>query len=79
MSQTRLGSFAEAWFNVAVGFGINFLGNIYILPHFGLHPTVKDALWIGVVFTVISVARSYLLRRVMNAYKARWNTVAANG
>lgn len=30
MSQTKLGSFAEAWFNVAVGFGINYLGNIFI-------------------------------------------------
>jgi hypothetical protein len=76
MSQTKLGSFAEAWFNVAVGFGINFLGNIYILPMWGLHPSVNDALMIGVVFTVISVARSYILRRFMNRWKARWNVAA---
>lgn len=75
MSQTKLGSFAEAWFNVAVGFGINYLGNIFILPVFGLLVTYSQAFWIGVIFTVISVARSYLLRRIMNNYKARWNKV----
>lgn len=74
MSQTRLGSFAEAWFNVAVGFGINFLGNIFILPLFGLMVTAGQAFSIGIIFTVISVARSYVLRRIMNSYKAKWNT-----
>lgn len=73
MSQTRLGSFAEAWFNVAVGFGINYLGNIFILPLFGLEVGYDTAFYIGVIFTVISVARSYILRRIMNSYKARWN------
>lgn len=73
MSQTRLGSFIEAWVNVAVGFGINFLGNIYILPHFGFDVTAGQAFSIGLIFTVISVARSYSLRRVMNMIKAKWN------
>jgi hypothetical protein len=76
MSQTKLGSFAEAWFNVAVGFGINYLGNLFILPLFGLNVTYGQAFYIGLVFTVISVARSYLLRRFMNSWKARWNMVS---
>jgi hypothetical protein len=76
MSQTKLGSFAEAWFNVAVGFGINYAGNIFILPLFGFNVSYSDALWIGVIFTVISVVRSYVLRRVMNNYKARWNNAS---
>lgn len=79
MSQTRLGSFAEAWFNVAVGFGINYMGNIFILPLFGLHVTYGQAFWIGVIFTIISVARSYLLRRFMNNWKARWNVESTSG
>jgi hypothetical protein len=77
MSQTKLGSFAEAWFNVAVGFGINYLGNIFILPLFGLNVSYSQAFWIGVIFTVISVARSYFLRRFMNNWKAHWNMEAA--
>lgn len=78
MGQSRLGSFVEAWGNVVVGFGINFLGNMYILPVFGLHPTVSEALGIGVVFTFISVARSYIMRRVFNSLKARWNREEAS-
>lgn len=67
MNQTRLGSFIEACFNVAVGFAINFLANLAILPLFGFHVTGVQALGIGVFFTVISVARSYLIRRFFNA------------
>lgn len=76
--QTKLGSFIEAWGNVAVGFGINFFGNIYILPLWGLHPSVMDALGIGVVFTFISVARSYILRRGFNRLKSKWNREELN-
>ncbi|WP_413879001.1 hypothetical protein [Candidatus Aalborgicola defluviihabitans] len=32
MNQTRLGSFIEAWINVAIGFAINFVANLVILP-----------------------------------------------
>lgn len=71
--QTKTGSFIEAWGNVLVGFGINYLGNIFILPQFGYAVTYSHAFYIGLIFTVISVARSYTLRRVFNSIKARWN------
>lgn len=69
MSQTRLGSFVEAWANIAVGFGINYVANVTVLPWFGYHVTFGDAFWIGVVFTFISLARSYVLRRWFNGLK----------
>lgn len=69
MAQTQLGSFAEAWANIAVGFGINFCANLIVLPWFGLHVTPKSAFGIGIVFTVISLARSYILRRWFNGLK----------
>jgi len=69
MSQTRLGSFVEAWANIAVGFGINFVANVTVLPRFGYHVTYFDAFWIGVVFTFISLVRSYVLRRWLNGLK----------
>lgn len=69
MAQTRLGSFAEAWANIAVGFGINFTANLLVLPHFGFNVTATDALGIGVIFTVISLVRSYVLRRWFNGLK----------
>lgn len=67
MNQTRLGSLIEALANVAVGFTINWTANMLILPLFGFQVTGGQALGIGVFFTVISVARSYCLRRWFNA------------
>jgi len=64
--QTKLGSMAEAWTNVVVGFGINYAGNIFILPALGVPMSTSKAFHIGLIFTVISVARSYGLRRVYN-------------
>ncbi|MBC7619109.1 MAG: hypothetical protein H7293_09000 [Candidatus Saccharibacteria bacterium] len=66
-SQTRLGSLIEACINVAIGFAINFVANIVILPLIGFHITVGQNLFIGVLYTVISVARSYVVRRWFNA------------
>lgn len=70
MSQTKIGSFAEAWLNIAVGFGINFAANLVVLPQFGFPVTPGAAFGIGLVFTVISLARSYILRRWFNGL--RW-------
>jgi hypothetical protein len=69
MSQTKLGSWAEAWANIAVGFSINYCANLIVLPWFGYDVTAKAAFGIGVVFTVISLVRSYVLRRWFNGLK----------
>ena len=70
MAQTRLASFIEACANIAVGFGINFMANLFVLPWFGFNVTPTDAFGIGVVFTAISLARSYIIRRWFNGW--RW-------
>lgn len=67
MRQTKLGSFYEALINVAIGFGINFIANLFILPLFGFDITLTDNLYIGLLYTVVSVARSYVVRRWFNA------------
>lgn len=69
MSQTKLGSFAEAWANIAIGFAINWTANMLVLPHFGFDVSASQAFWIGVVFTGISLIRSYILRRWFNGLK----------
>jgi hypothetical protein len=66
VSQTRLGSFIEAWANVVIGFAINWVCNLLILPLFGFNITGTQAFQMGLIFTVISVARGYLLRRWFN-------------
>lgn len=68
MSQTKLGSFIEAMLNVIVGFVINFAANMAILPLFGFTSlTIKTNFYIGLAYTVISVIRSYVIRRWFNA------------
>lgn len=67
MNQTRLSSFIEALFNVAIGFAINFVANMVILPLIGFYITPGQNIFIGVLYTVISVCRSYCVRRWFNA------------
>jgi len=63
MRQTKLGSFYEACINVFIGFGINYCANLLILPLFGFHITLSENFFMGLLYTVISVIRSYVVRR----------------
>ncbi len=67
MNQTRRGSLIEACMNVAIGFWINFAANLLIFPLFGWNVTVADNFVLGGIYTAISVARSYIIRRWFNA------------
>ena len=64
--QTKLGSLWEAFVNIFIGYSINLLGQIDIFPMFGVYLAVWDNLRIGALFTIISIARSYFIRRFFN-------------
>lgn len=68
MAQSRLGSAVEAVANVAVGYTINMLANFLIFPLFGWSLTLGENLLLGVIYTAISLARSFVLRRVFNRF-----------
>ncbi len=63
MRQSRFMSLVEAIANVVVGYGVAVVTQILIFPIFGLHTTLGQNLKMGAVFTVVSIARSYVLRR----------------
>lgn len=63
MNQTRVGSAIEVTVNILIGFAINWVANVTVLPWFGFHVTGAQAFNIGLIFTVISVVRSYAVRR----------------
>jgi len=67
MSQTRLGSFIEACINIVIGFVINFCMNLIILPLFGFHITLLDNFYMGLLYTIVSIVRSYVIRRWFNS------------
>lgn len=79
MRQTRLGSFVEAWTNIFVGFGIAMAANAIVLPAFGFAISMAQNFWITVVFTVISLIRSYLLRRFFNSLRLFHHDTKAKG
>jgi hypothetical protein len=57
-------SLAEAAANVVVGYSVAVLVQIVVFPAFGLAVTLRQNLAIGLVFTIVSIVRSYLLRRL---------------
>ena len=62
--QTRTHSMLESMANVLVGYGVAVGSQLAILPHFGVHLPLADNLLIGGYFTIISIARSYAMRRL---------------
>jgi len=71
MKQSRLMSLVEALANVVVGYGVAVVTQILIFPLFGLHATLAQNLMIGATFTLVSLARSYALRRPFEQLRER--------
>lgn len=69
--QSKKHSLLESVVNVAIGYGIAILSQIAIFPLFGIHIPLRDNLLIGVIFTVVSIVRSYALRRAFNWWHVR--------
>lgn len=63
-SQSRRMSFVEALVNVLIGYGIAVLSQVVVFPWFGIDVSFTSTLGIGLIFTVVSIVRSYLLRRL---------------
>lgn len=64
--QTRTQSLFESIINVLVGFIVAILSQQVIFPLLNYHVTLSDNIIIGLFMTGISIARSYILRRIFN-------------
>jgi len=71
MKQSCLMSLVESVANVIVGYGVAVMTQILIFPIFGLHTTLAQNLKMGAIFTIVSIARSFALRRVFEAIRMR--------
>ena len=71
MKQSRLMSLVESLANVLVGYGVAVATQIAVFPLFGLAVTVTENLLIGLIFTSVSVVRSYALRGGFEALRVR--------
>lgn len=64
--QSKIGSFIESLVNILIGFGIALGSQLLIFPLYGVHISMHDNVMITVWFTLISIMRSYTLRRLFN-------------
>lgn len=66
MTQSRTMSAAESATNVLVGYGIALATQVVVFDALQIPVSFGQNLWIGMVFTAVSLIRSYLLRRFFN-------------
>jgi hypothetical protein len=69
VKQSRRMSLAEAVANVLLGYGIAVATQAMVFPMFGLQASIEDNLLIGGIFTVVSIARGYTMRRLFEALR----------
>lgn len=64
--QTRKQSLVEAIANVLIGYFVAVGAQIVFFPLLGYEVRLRDNFIIGLLFTVVSIVRSYLVRRLFN-------------
>ena len=71
--QTRKQSALEAVTNVLIGYTVAIISQLIIFPVFDIEVTFSENLAIGAYFTIVSLIRSYTLRRIYNrAHSTRY-------
>lgn len=66
MNQTKLESLLESFFNILIGYFVALGSQLIIFPLVGIDISFNTNLIIGFWFTLISLARSYFIRRFFN-------------
>ncbi len=64
--QTKFQSFIESLTNILIGYLTAICSQLAIFPLFNINIPIQDNLLIGLYFTLISLVRSYLIRRYFN-------------
>lgn len=76
--QSRWMSLVESVTNVLVGYIVAVATQLLVFPLFGLHASLSQNLMIGLIFTGVSLVRSYLLRRAFEARRVRQAVCSAS-
>lgn len=64
--QSRLESLFESFVNILIGYVVAIVSQIIVFPLVNIDVPLSTNLIIGFYFTLISLVRSYLLRRYFN-------------
>ena len=65
--QSKKQSLIESLTSTTIGIIIGIVLNLTILPIFGYPVSLSDSLWISIIFTIVSIIRSYIIRRWFNS------------
>lgn len=77
--QSRLGSFTEAVLNQASGFFVSWAMYIWIIGpwfHYPIH--YAESAWLTLIFTAVSIVRTYCWRRLVEWWMYRRSTINTN-
>ena len=64
--QTKLESLTEAIINTFIGFVIAFISQLVFFPIVGIDVTLGQNFILTVLFTIVSIIRTYIIRRYFN-------------
>lgn len=67
--QTKQQSLYESFINILIGYITALVSQLLVFPLFDINIPFSDNLLIGLYFTIISLVRSYLVRRYFNGKK----------
>jgi len=85
MKQSRTDSLIEVAVNILIGATISLASQVAIFPLYGIHVGASEHLGIVGLFTIVSVARQYAIRRICNGrspwmfIKSRFSARHGNG
>lgn len=74
MNQSRLDSLMESLTNTAIGFGLALLTWAVLARIYGIPMTMSTNLQITAWFTLVSILRQYVLRRLFNG-RSPWTAI----
>lgn len=72
--QSRLMSMVEVATNIAIGLVVSFISQVVIFRLYDVHLSVVQNVEITLWFTLISIIRSYLIRRWFNSMRLKGGT-----
>tara|TARA_R100000656_G_scaffold27151_2_gene23795 strand:- start:147 stop:341 length:195 start_codon:yes stop_codon:yes gene_type:complete len=62
-------SLIESFIDVGSGFILAILIQIFCFPYFGLYPSILDSIGIALIFTGVSITRSWGWRVIFKRYR----------
>ena len=64
--QSKLESLYEAVINTFIGFVIAFISQLIFFPIVGIEATLGQNVLLTILFTLVSIVRTYIIRRYFN-------------